>query len=230
MSFLSPAALIDHTLLAPTACAADFEQLCEEAVEFGCASVCVPASRLPLVTDLLHGSEVAVATVIGFPLGYETTTSKVMQATEACHLGADEIDMVIHGGWAQEGHYAQIEQELADVNRACEGRALKVIIECCYLNDQQKRKLTEVVMNAGAAYVKTSTGFGSGGATVADVALLAEVTQGKIGIKAAGGIRDYATFQAMVDVGATRIGCSATATIIDQWLKIKEEQQGEDVV
>ncbi|WP_316348024.1 deoxyribose-phosphate aldolase [Desulfuromonas acetoxidans] len=223
MSFVSPASLIDHTLLAPTACAADFEQLCEEAVEFCCASVCVPASRLPLVTDLLHGSEVAVGTVIGFPLGYETTASKVMQAAEACHLGADEVDMVIHGGWAQEGDYARIEHEIAEINRACEGRALKVIIECCYLNDQQKRQLTEVVMAAGAAYVKTSTGFGSGGATVADVTLLSETAQGKIGVKAAGGIRDYATFQAMVDAGATRIGCSATATILDQWLQIKHK-------
>ena len=103
MELPSPAALIDHTLLAPTACASAFEQLCEEAVEFGCASVCVPPSRLTLVTDLLHGSDVAVGTVIGFPLGYETTACKVMQAAEACHLGAQEIDMEIHGGWAQEG-------------------------------------------------------------------------------------------------------------------------------
>nr|WP_320116740.1 deoxyribose-phosphate aldolase [uncultured Desulfuromonas sp.] len=223
MAFFSPAHLIDHTLLAPTSCAADFEQLCEEAVEFGCASVCVPASRLPLVTDLLHGSEVVVGTVIGFPLGYETTGSKVMQAAEACNLGAGEIDMVIHGGWAQEGLYQQIEQEIIEINRACEGRALKVIIECCYLNEQQKRQLTNVVISAGAAYVKTSTGFGSGGATVADVTVLSEVAQGKIGVKAAGGIRDYTTFQAMVDAGATRIGCSATATILDQWLEITQK-------
>jgi len=222
MSFVTPAALIDHTLLAPTACTADFEQLCEEAVEFGCASVCVPSSRLTLVADLLHGSDVAVGTVIGFPLGYETTAAKVMQAAEACNLGAQEIDMVIHGGWAHEENYALIEQEIAEINRACEGRSLKVIIECCYLNHRQKRRLTEVVQAAGAAYVKTSTGFGPAGATLEDVRLLSEVAQGRIGVKAAGGIRDYATFQAMVDAGATRIGCSATATIVDQWLKIKE--------
>nr|WP_320050283.1 deoxyribose-phosphate aldolase [uncultured Desulfuromonas sp.] len=223
MEFPSPAALIDHTLLAPTACAAAFEQLCEEAVEFGCASVCVPPSRLTLVADLLHGSDVAVGTVIGFPLGYETTACKVMQAAEACNLGAQEIDMVIHGGWAQEGHLSRIEQEIAEINRACEGRTLKVIIECCYLTDEQKRRLTEAVLGGGAAYVKTSTGFGPSGATVADVKLLAEVVQGKIGVKAAGGIRDYATFQAMVDAGASRIGCSATATIVDQWLKCLEK-------
>jgi deoxyribose-phosphate aldolase len=222
MTILSPAALIDHTLLAPTATAAAFEQLCEEAVEFGCASVCVPPSQLSLVSDLLHGSEVAVGTVIGFPLGYETTATKVTAAAEACNLGAGEIDMVIHGGWAQQRDYRRIEAEIAEVNRACDGRLLKVIIECCYLDDEQKRQLTDVVVAAGAAYVKTSTGFAPGGATVADVTLLSGVANGRIGVKAAGGIRDYMTFAAMVKAGATRIGCSATAQIVEQWLLQQE--------
>ncbi|MCD6526069.1 MAG: deoxyribose-phosphate aldolase [Desulfuromonas sp.] len=214
----SPARLIDHTLLKPTATAADFEQLCEEAVELGCASVCVPPSQLALVGDLLHGSEVAVGTVIGFPLGYETSACKVAAAAEVCALGAAEIDMVIHAGWAQEGKIAAIQDEIAEINRACDGRTLKVIIECCYLNDVQKTAITAAVVASGAAYVKTSTGFGPSGATLDDVALLSRVAAGRIGVKAAGGIRDYVAFQAMVDAGATRIGCSATALIVDQWL------------
>lgn len=214
----SPAKLIDHTLLSPTATASDFEQLCEDAVELGCASVCVPPSQLLLASDLLHGSEVAVGTVIGFPLGYETSDCKVAAAAEACALGAAEIDMVIHSGWAQQGDFSRIEDEINEINRAIDGRTLKVIIECCYLNEVQKKALTQAVVASGAAYVKTSTGFGPSGATVEDVALLSQVAGGRIGVKAAGGIRDYATFQAMVAAGATRIGCSATAQIVEQWL------------
>ncbi len=217
MILQNPARVIDHTLLKPDASADQVRNLCEEAVEYGFASVCIPSVYVPLATDLLYGSEVAVGTVVGFPLGYVPTAVKVFETAEAVARGASEIDMVIHLGAALAGDHADVEDEIRQVVRAAEKAKVKVILECCYLDDPRKQTLAGCVMNAGAAYVKTSTGFGPGGATLADVALLAQMVAGRIGVKAAGGIRDWEACRQFLAAGATRIGTSAGMSIVDQW-------------
>jgi deoxyribose-phosphate aldolase len=214
---LSPASYIDHTLLKADATADQIRRLCEEAVEYAFASVCIPPVYVPLAARLLYGSEVAVGTVVGFPLGYASPAVKVFETREAVAAGAGEIDMVIHLGAAVAGGLEAVEAEIREVVTAARSARVKVIIECCYLDDPLKAALVERVVAAGAAYVKTSTGFGSGGATVADVRLLAEVAAGRIGVKAAGGIRDWASCRAMLEAGATRIGSSVGSVILSQW-------------
>ncbi|WP_432823455.1 deoxyribose-phosphate aldolase [Trichloromonas sp.] len=213
----SPASVIDHTLLKPDATADQVRSLCEEAVEYGFASVCIPPVFVPQAADLLYGSEVAVGTVVGFPLGYLPTSVKIFETAEAVARGAAEIDMVIHLGAALAARHAEIEEDIRQVVRAAGAARVKVILECCYLDDVCKRVLTDCVAKAGAAYVKTSTGFGPGGATLADVALLAQVSAGRVGVKAAGGIRDWQGCREFLAAGATRIGTSAGMTIVDQW-------------
>lgn len=214
---LSPARHIDHTLLKPDATADQIRRLCEEAVEFGFASVCIPPVFVPLAAAQLYGSEVAVGTVVGFPLGYSTTAAKTWETQEAVVAGAGEIDMVIHLGAALAGSLEAVEAEIREVTKAARSATVKVILECCYLDDLLKTALVERVVAAGAAYVKTSTGFGSGGATEADVRLLAVAAAGRVGVKAAGGIRDWATCRALLAAGATRIGSSAGVSILQQW-------------
>lgn len=213
----NPAPLIDHTLLKPDSTADQVSRLCEEAVEYGFASVCIPPVYVPLAAELLYGSEVAVGTVVGFPLGYAPTTVKVFEAAEAVAKGATEIDMVIHLGAALVGDFPRVEEDICQVVRASGDAKVKVILECCYLDVFQKEALAGCVLKAGAAYVKTSTGFGPGGATLADVALLAQAVAGRIGVKAAGGIRDWAACRAFLAAGATRIGTSAGMVMVDQW-------------
>ena len=213
----NPARLIDHTLLKPDATADQVCRLCEEAVEYGFASVCIPPVFVPLAADLLYGSDVAVGTVVGFPLGYLPTSVKVFETIEAVARGATEIDMVIHLGAALTDRTDDVEDEIRQVVRAAGGAVVKVILECCYLDDSRKQVLAGCVVNAGAAYVKTSTGFGSGGATLADVALLARTVAGRIGVKAAGGIRDWHACREFLAAGATRVGTSAGMTIVDHW-------------
>lgn len=213
----SPARYLDHTLLAADACEAAIGALCEEAVEHGFASVCVPPIFVRQAARLLYGSEVAVGTVIGFPLGYQTTSVKVYQVQEALAAGAGELDMVIQLGAARVQDYAVVRQDIVSVVEAAGAAPLKVIIECVLFAADVKRRLTEIVAESGAAYVKTSTGFAAGGATVADVRLLAEAAAGRIGVKAAGGIRDWSTCRAMLDAGANRIGTSAGVQIMQQW-------------
>lgn len=213
----SPAQIIDHTLLKPDATADQVRRLCEEAVEYGFASVCIPPAFVPVAADLLYGSDVAVGTVVGFPLGYSQTSVKVFETIQAVAHGAAEIDMVIHLGAALADRYADVEEEIRQVVRAAGNAWVKVILECCYLDDFRKQTLAGCVVNSGAAYVKTSTGFGSGGATLADVALLARTVSGRAGVKAAGGIRDWTACREFLAVGATRIGTSAGMTIVDQW-------------
>jgi deoxyribose-phosphate aldolase len=217
MILQNPASVIDHTLLKPDSTADQVRRLCEEAVEYGFASVCIPPVFVPLAADLLYGSEVAVGTVVGFPLGYVPTSVKVFETIEAAARGAVEIDMVIHVGAVLAGDHAAIEEEIRQVVRAAGDASVKVILECCYLDDSRKQTLAGCVVNAGAAYVKTSTGFGPGGATLADVALLAQTVAGRIGVKAAGGIRDWIACRSFLVAGATRIGTSAGMTIVDQW-------------
>jgi len=214
---ISPARYIDHTLLRADAAAEQILRLCEEAVEYGFASVCIPPLHVPLAVDRLYGSEVAVGTVVGFPLGYSTTACKRFETSEAVAAGAVEIDMVIPIGAALAGDLKRVEEDIREVAAAAASARVKVIIECCCLDDGLKRELVERVVAAGAAYVKTSTGFAAGGATEADVRLLAAAAAGRIGVKASGGIRDWATCRAMLAAGATRIGTSAGVAILDQW-------------
>jgi deoxyribose-phosphate aldolase len=215
----SPAPYIDHTLLKPDTTSAQVRRLCEEAVEYGFASVCLPPVFVALAADLLYGSEVATGTVIGFPLGYVSPTVKAFEAVEAVSAGADEIDMVINLGAVREGNLDAVTEEIRRVVEAAAGAKVKVIIECCELDEAMKRALTLRVIEGGAAYVKTSTGFGSGGATVGDVDLLSRAADGRIGVKAAGGIRDWPTCRAMLAAGAMRIGTSAGVAIVEDWRK-----------
>jgi len=217
----NPALLIDHTLLKPDATRAQFSALCEEAVEYGFASVCVPPLFVPFVNERLYGSDVKVCTVVGFPCGYNSLRQKVSETAEAVAAGAEEIDMVLSVGRLLEQRFETVEDEIAQVVIAAEQASVKVIIECCYLDRGLKQEATELVVRAGAAYVKTSTGFGPSGATLADVALLAEISAGRIGVKAAGGIRDLSTFQQMVAAGATRVGTSAGVAIVRQWRELE---------
>ncbi|HKK01746.1 MAG TPA: deoxyribose-phosphate aldolase [Desulfuromonadales bacterium] len=213
----SPAALIDHTLLKPDAATAEIHSLCEEAVECGFASVCIPPLHVPLAAGDLYGSGVQVATVIGFPLGYATPAVKAFEAGEAVAHGAAEVDMVISLGAAREGRLEAVAAEIRQVVETAQV-PVKVILECCYFDDALKRELAKIAVNCGAAFVKTSTGFGPGGATVADVRLLADAVGGAAGVKAAGGIRDWQSCRSMLEAGATRIGTSAGVAIMDQWL------------
>jgi len=190
-------------------------------VEFGFASVCIPPVFVPLAADLLYGSEVATGTVVGFPLGYVSAATKVAETAEAVSAGADELDMVIHLGAALEGRLDTVEEEIRRVVEAAGAATVKVIIECCYLADPLKEALAGCVVRSGAGYVKTSTGFGPGGATLEDVRLLARAVGGRIGLKAAGGIRDWSACRAMLQAGATRIGTSAGMVILKQWQEME---------
>jgi deoxyribose-phosphate aldolase len=192
-------------------------RLCEEAVEYGFASVCIPPVYVPLAAAQLYGSEVVVGTVVGFPLGYSSSAVKVFETREAAAAGAGEIDMVIHLGSVLVGCLDAVEKEIREVVTAARTAKVKVIIECCYLDDLLKRALVERVVAAGAAWVKTSTGFASGGATEADVRLLSSAAAGRIGVKSAGGIRDWSCCRTMLEAGATRIGSSSGVEILRQW-------------
>lgn len=207
---------LDHTLLKANTTAAQIRTLCEEARQWGFASVCVPPRFVPLAAEQLPGSSVAVGTVIGFPLGYQTTPCKVFEAKQAVADGASELDMVISLGQALDGSVEQVENEIVAIVSAAGSATVKVIIECCYLSDDLKGALAEAVVRAGAGYVKTSTGFGSGGATLEDVRLLAGRVKGNIGVKAAGGIRDLADCRLFLAAGATRIGTSNAVSIMNE--------------
>jgi deoxyribose-phosphate aldolase len=217
----SPASSIDHTLLKPDTTSEQIRSLCEDAVEFGFASVCIPPVFVALAADLLYGSQVGVGTVVGFPLGYVSTAAKVRETSEAISLGATEIDMVIHLGSARERRFDAVEQEIRRVVEAAGSAPVKVILECCYWEESVKRALTESVVRAGAAYVKTSTGFAPGGATLEDVRLLSVAAAERIGVKAAGGIRSWPECRAFLAAGASRIGTSAGVEIVRQWLEAR---------
>jgi deoxyribose-phosphate aldolase len=216
---LNPVPFIDHTLLKSTATPEQIELLCEEAVEFGFAAVCLPPFYVRKASDLLYGSSVQVATVVGFPLGYEASAVKKFQTQHALAAGATEIDMVINLAAAKAGDMALVEKDIAAVVTAGEEAAVKVIIECCEFDDAMKKALAETVIAAGADYVKTSTGFAGGGATLEDVRLLSRSLAGRAKIKAAGGIRDLDCCLGMIEAGADRIGTSAGVEIARQWLQ-----------
>ena len=213
------AQLIDHTLLRADAAEADIRKLCEEALAHGFYSVCVNSRWIPFASQLLRNapgttrSPLAVA-VVGFPLGATLTRAKAFEATEAVHAGAGEIDMVLDLGAVKSGQWSAAESDIRAVVEACEGRPLKVILETGFLNDTEIQRACEAAVRAGARFVKTSTGFGPGGATAEHIALMRSVVGPQLGVKASGGIRDFATAQRMIDAGANRLGCSASIAIV----------------
>ena len=200
-------ARVDHTLLSQTATWDQIRAICDDGVKYGCASVCIPASYVKQAAEYVAG-KIAVCTVIGFPNGYDTTASKCFQATDAVQNGASEIDMVINIGWVKDGLYDRVLDEIRAVKAHCQGKLLKVIIETCLLTDAEKIEMCRVVSESGADYIKTSTGFGGGGATREDVALMAaHMTNGKK-IKAAGGIANLQDAEDFLKLGADRLGTS----------------------
>jgi deoxyribose-phosphate aldolase len=212
---LGIARLIDHTLLKPDASAAEIAQLCREAREYHFASVCVNSAYVTLCADLLKGSDVAVCTVVGFPLGASPPEVKAYEAQLAIQNGASEIDMVMNIGALKSRDVKALYRDIATVVATCHAHNVicKVILETSKLTDEEKVIASQVSKMAGADFVKTSTGFGGGGATVADVALMRRVVGPTIGVKASGGVRSYQDAQAMVKAGATRIGASAGVMI-----------------
>lgn len=204
----------DHTILKPDATEADIQKICQEAKAFGFASVCVNEYYAGLVKRELEGTDVSVCVVVGFPLGAADGEIKAFEAARAVAAGADEIDMVINIGALKDGKDPVVRDEIAAVKKVCGERVLKVIIETCLLTDEDKIKACRLAVEAGADYVKTSTGFSTGGALVRDVALMHRAVNGRAKIKASGGIRDYHTADAMIEAGADRLGTSATVKII----------------
>lgn len=207
--------LIDHTLLKPNATEAQIAKICGEAIENNFWSVCVNPFWVPLAAELLMESSVKICTVIGFPLGATSSQAKAFEAETAIAQGANEVDMVLNVGALKSGNYDLVISDIQGVVRAAKGKALvKVILETGLLNEAEKIKSCELSVAAGANFVKTSTGFGPGGATVEDIALMRRVVGPKLGVKASGGVRDYQTAMAMIKAGATRIGTSSGIQII----------------
>lgn len=203
---------IDHTLLKPQATTEDIRQLCEEAAKHEFAAVCVNPCFVELAAHLLQGTKVKVATVIGFPLGANLTPVKVFEVQQAAK--ADELDMVINIGAAKQGLWDAVTEDIRQVVQAADGRTVKVIVETGALTEAEKKQACEAVLASGAHYIKTSTGFGPGGATVEDIRLFKAMVGDRIGIKASGGIRSKADAQVMIEAGATRIGTSAGVAIV----------------
>ena len=208
------AKMIDHTILKPNVTDADVIKVCDEAKEYGFFSVCVNPYFVPLVAKELKGTDVKVTSVIGFPLGANTTEMKAFEAKKAVEDGANEIDMVINVSALKDQKYDLVKTDIAAVVEAIKGKAiLKVILETCLLTKDEIVKASELSKEAGAQFVKTSTGFSTGGATAEDVALMKKKVGDALEVKASGGVRDFATAKAMVDAGATRIGASASVEI-----------------
>ena len=209
------AALIDHTILAPQATKEAVEKLCKEAMQYGFHSVCVNSSFVYYCAQLLKDSDVKVCTVIGFPLGAMSTAGKAVEAERAIQDGASELDMVIHVGMVKSGDWEYVKQDISSVVEAANGRAMvKVILETCLLTEEEKVKACRICKESGADFVKTSTGFSNGGATIEDVALMRRTVGADMGVKAAGGIRSLRDAKAMVEAGATRLGTSSGVSIV----------------
>lgn len=206
---------IDHTLLKAFATSDEIRKLCEEAKKYNFKSVCVNPVHVSLAKECLEGSDVLVCTVIGFPLGANTKEIKAFETIDAIKNGADEIDMVINIGKAKEHDYTYIEDEIKMVVAASTGKTTKVIIETCYLNDEEKMNCCLAAKKAKATFVKTSTGFGTGGATANDIRLMREIVGPDMGVKASGGIRNLDDLELMVENGATRIGASSGVAIME---------------
>jgi deoxyribose-phosphate aldolase len=210
------ARMIDHTLLKPTSTEKDVIKLCQEAKTYRFAAVCVNPTYVSLAAKLLKNTDVKVCTVIGFPLGATTTEVKAFETENAIKNGAQEVDMVINIGMLKSGNYAFVKRDIEAVVKAARDAVTKVIIETCYLTDKEKVKACMLAKKAKVGYVKTSTGFGSQGATIADVKLMRKAVGEGVGVKAAGGIRTFADAVAMIEAGATRIGTSNSFSIMTE--------------
>ncbi len=207
---------IDHTILKATATEDEIAILCDEAKKYNFASVCVNPANVKFVSKMLIGSNVKTCTVIGFPLGANTTETKVFETKDAIKNGADEIDMVINIGQLKDGNIEYVENEIKAVVEAAGNKLVKVIIETCYLTEDEKVVVSKAVSNAKANFIKTSTGFGTGGATTEDVSLMNKNTSSNIKVKASGGVRDYKTAIKMIEAGANRIGTSSGLAILKE--------------
>lgn len=208
----------DHTLLSPTATWADIQAICDDGMKYQTASVCIPAAFVQQAKQYV-GDKLAICTVIGFPNGYDTTAAKCFMAYDAVSHGADEVDMVINLGWVKEGKWDALTEEIRQIKAHCCGKILKVIIETCLLTEEEKIAMCKVVTEAGADYIKTSTGFSTGGATFDDVSLFAKHIGKHVKIKAAGGISSLADAENFISLGADRLGTSRI-------VKIAKAEQG----
>ncbi|AEG59732.1 deoxyribose-phosphate aldolase [Desulforamulus ruminis] len=222
------ASMIDHTVLKSSTTVEQIHRLCAEAEEFGFASVCVNPCYVPLAADLLKDSKVKVCTVIGFPLGANTTATKIFEAKDAIQLGADELDYVVNISDVLNNRFDRIKKEMEEFvqvrSTASKPVMIKIILETCYLTDEQIKRLCELAKESGLDFVKTSTGFGTGGATAAHVQLMRETVGPNVGVKASGGIRNYQDAMTMVEAGANRIGASSGIAIVTQ--KASGENKG----
>lgn len=203
----------DHTLLGQTATWNEIKEICDDGMKYNTASVCIPASYVKQAKEYV-GERLAICTVIGFPNGYSTTACKCFEAEDAVKNGADEIDMVINIGWLKDKKYDLVLNEIREIKKACNGKILKVIIETCLLTDEEKIKMCEIVSKSGADYIKTSTGFSSGGATEHDIKIFAENVAPNVKIKAAGGISSIEDAENFIKLGASRLGTSRIVKIV----------------
>ena len=204
---------VDHTLLAPDSTWAQIKEILDDAMKYSTASACIPASFVKQAKEYC-GDRLAICTVIGFPTGYSTTATKVFETADAVANGADEIDMVINIGWAKEGRFDLILEEIKAIKEACGGKLLKVIIETCLLTDEEKAEMCRVVNKSGADYIKTSTGFSKAGATFHDVEIFAANVESHVKIKAAGGISSIEDAEKFIELGASRLGTSRIIKIV----------------
>ncbi|MFH5837193.1 deoxyribose-phosphate aldolase [Proteiniclasticum sp. C24MP] len=216
MDKISLAKHIDHTLLKPDAVEAELVKLCEEAKEHKFFSVCINPSNIVKAKELLQGTDTKICTVVGFPLGQMTTEAKSFETNEAVLLGAEEVDMVINVGKLKDKDYEYVLEDIRAVVLAAKGVLTKVIIETCLLTDEEKVKACELAKDAGADFVKTSTGFSKGGATREDIALMRKTVGPEMGVKASGGIRTLEDAMGMIENGATRLGLSASVSILNE--------------
>ena len=210
----------DHTLLAQSATWEEIKAICDDGMKYQTASVCIPASYVKQAKEYV-GDKLAICTVIGFPNGYDTTKSKCFEASDAVENGADEVDMVINIGWVKDQKWDALLDEIKAVKAACHGKLLKVIIETCLLTDEEKIKMCEIVSKSGADFIKTSTGFSTGGATFHDVELFSQHVKPGVRIKAAGGISSLEDAEKFIELGASRLGTSRVVKIVK-----KMEQEG----
>ena len=204
---------VDHTLLTQTATWEEIREILDDAMKYHTASACIPAAYVKQAAEYVQG-RLPICTVIGFPNGYHTTAVKVFETKDAVANGASEIDMVINIGFLKDKRYEEIEEEIRQVHAACEGRILKVIIETCLLTEKEKIKMCEIVTKAGAEFIKTSTGFSTGGATFEDVELMRKYVGENVKVKAAGGIASFADAEKFVELGADRLGTSRLIKIM----------------
>lgn len=211
---------VDHTLLSQNATWDEIKTICDDGIKYSCASVCIPPSFVKMAAEYTKGA-IKICTVIGFPNGYNTTFTKVAETSDAIKNGADEIDMVINIGHLKDKKYDLILDEINAIKTACDGRILKVIIETCLLTDEEKIKMCQIVSSSNADYIKTSTGFSSGGATFDDIKIFAEHVNNNIKIKAAGGIQNFDDAEKFIKLGASRLGTSRLVKILKNETNVK---------